>query len=81
MAYVWPPVYDSPESLRGRLQRGLGSAAREILAGDPSAHAALILECIEIDHRLDQQIDRRDDYLAVKDHESSPVVITVFPHL
>lgn len=62
----WPRVA-SPGTLLGRMQRGLGSAAREVLDLDGRAGDVrhLLLSCVEADPRWDRQLDDRADYYAV----------------
>jgi hypothetical protein len=62
---AWPPRLDGSETLLGRLQRGLGSAAREVLdSGAPDARE-LVRACLEADPRWDTDLDDRADYYAV----------------
>jgi len=61
----WPPHLEAPDSLLGRLQRGLGSAAREVLDGRPSNARELVRSCLEADPRWDTDLDDRADYYAV----------------
>lgn len=57
---VW--YYDRPGSLAGALQRGLGRGAYRALR-DPAA-PAVVLACVERDHRWCWQVDERAVYLA-----------------
>lgn len=61
----WPPQLAGPATLLGRLQRGLGSAAREVLDGRPSNTRELVQSCLEADPRWDTDLDDRADYYAV----------------
>ncbi len=61
----WPPHLEGPDSLLGRLQRGLGSAAREVLDGRPGDARELVRLCLEADPRWDTDLDDRADYYAV----------------
>ncbi len=54
--------YDSPKTLRGSMQRGLGYAAY-LAPRDPDG-AQLAGECLRRDHRWDWQVDDRIVYLA-----------------
>lgn len=61
----WPPHLEAPDSLLGRLQRGLGSAAREVLEGRARNASDLVRSCLEADPRWDTDLDDRADYYAV----------------
>ena len=60
----WPPRLEAPSTFLGRLQRGLGSAAREVLAGGAPDAAGLVLSCLAADPRWDSDLDHRKDYYA-----------------
>lgn len=61
----WPPHLEAPDSQLGRLQRGLGSAAREVLEGRARNARDLVRSCLEADPRWDTDLDNRADYYAV----------------
>ncbi len=61
----WPPRLEAPETLLGRLQRGLGSAAREVLDGEAPDARELVRSCLEADPRWDSELDDRADYYPV----------------
>lgn len=61
----WPPHLEAADSLLGRLQRGLGSAAREVLDGPPGDTRELVQSCLEADPRWDTDLDHRADYYAL----------------
>src|SRR4051812_27042796 len=54
--------YESPRTLAGALQRGLGRGAHD--AADDPAAPGLVMDCIRRDHRWDWQVDEREVYLA-----------------
>lgn len=62
---AWPPPLEAPGALLGGLQRGLGSAAREVLEGSVADPCRLVLSCVQADPRWDREIDDRADYYAV----------------
>jgi hypothetical protein len=59
----WPPPLAAPDSLLGKLQRGLGSGARAALAAG-SVAAPTVLAAFANDPRWDRQLDERADYYA-----------------
>ena len=61
----WPPHLAAADSLLGGLQRGLGSAAREVLDGPPGDTRQLVRSCLETDPRWDTDLDHRADYYAL----------------
>lgn len=61
----WPPRLDAPATPLGRLQRGLGSLAREVLEGKFPDARDLVQSCLDADPSWDSQLDHRADYYAV----------------
>lgn len=47
----WPPQLEAPGEFLGRLQRGLGLAAQEVLDGRIGDAGELIVSCMQVDPR------------------------------
>ncbi len=55
----WPPLYADARTLKGKLQRGLGSGFLEALEAPAEVVHELLTRCVQVDPRCDGQIDDR----------------------